>query len=120
LNKEKTIKILKGMGIAIWISIPFVLLFLRADQFDHGLTVCPSKYFLNRDCPGCGLTRATMHILHFDFVNAWAFNKLSFFIFPFLVMIYFHVVGRYFGKNWFGFLRSYYSSGKKKKSVEGK
>jgi len=115
LIKKIALKFLKGLVIFIWISIPFIFLILPSDQFDQGIVICPSKYFLNLNCPGCGLTRAIMHLMHFEFISAWTFNKLSFFIFPILIMIYFHVIGRYFNKNWFGFIRSWYSSGKKKK-----
>jgi hypothetical protein len=105
-------KLLKGVAIIFWIAIPFILLILPADQFDQGVVICPSKCLLNLDCPGCGLTRATMHLIHFHFTTAWNYNKISFVVFPILIMIYFHVIGRYFNKKWFGFIRSWYSSGK--------
>jgi hypothetical protein len=39
------------------------------------------------ECPGCGMTRATMSIMKFDFERAWHFNKLSFVILPILVTL---------------------------------
>ena len=33
-------------------------------------------------CPGCGLTRAFMLLLQFDFTGAWASNPLIFIVFP--------------------------------------
>ncbi|MEY2937812.1 MAG: hypothetical protein RL062_401 [Bacteroidota bacterium] len=42
------------------------------------------------ECLGCGMTRATMSILKFDFERAWHFNKLSFIVLPILAaMIFF-------------------------------
>ncbi len=37
------------------------------------------------ECLGCGMTRATMSIMKFDFERAWHFNKLSFIVLPILV-----------------------------------
>lgn len=39
--------------------------------------VCPVKYFLHIPCPGCGLTRGFVSILHFHFIDAFYDNALS-------------------------------------------
>ena len=39
--------------------------------------VCPVKYFLHIPCPGCGLTRGFVSILHFRFTAAFYDNILS-------------------------------------------
>ena len=39
------------------------------------------------ECLGCGMTRATMSIIQFDFERAWHFNKLSFVVLPLLVAL---------------------------------
>lgn len=51
--------------------------------------MCLSKIILNKECLGCGLTRATQHFIHFDFISAYNFNKLVFLIAP--LLIYFWV-----------------------------
>ena len=61
---------------------PLVLLILPADFFDNGQSICPSKLLLEKECPGCGITRGLQHLGHFDFQIAWKYNKLSFVIFP--------------------------------------
>lgn len=64
---------------------PLVLLLLPADYFDNGTTsVCLSKALAGMECYACGLTRATMHFIHFEFTKAWEFNKLSFVVVPLL------------------------------------
>jgi hypothetical protein len=40
------------------------------------------------NCYGCGMTRASMRLIHLDFVGAWEFNKLSFIVFPALAFYY--------------------------------
>lgn len=101
-------KYFKIAGLIIWLALPFFLLFLPANQFDQGEVFCPSKRFLNVDCPGCGLTRATQHVIHFDFAAAWHFNKLIVIVFPVLVMVYIHVLGKFIGKKYFSFLEKLY------------
>jgi hypothetical protein len=63
---------------------PLVLLLLPATFFDKGDSICLSKLLLGLECYACGLTRATMHFIHFDFQKAWEFNKLSFIVVPML------------------------------------
>ncbi|HEU4717942.1 MAG TPA: DUF2752 domain-containing protein [Bacteroidia bacterium] len=65
-----------------------MLIILPADYFDHGESICPSVIFFNRECFGCGTTRATMHMLHLQFREAWHFNRLSFALVPFLLYMY--------------------------------
>jgi hypothetical protein len=72
------------------IAIPIVLWSLPADFFDSGLPpLCISQILFHRSCPGCGITRAVQHALHFDFNTAWHFNKLVIFVLPFLIYFWF-------------------------------
>jgi hypothetical protein len=72
--------------IRIWITIitPFVLLILPSDFFDKGDSICLSKMLAGVECYACGLTKATMHFIHFQFTDAWNYNKLSFIVVPLL------------------------------------
>jgi hypothetical protein len=69
-------------------ALPIVLLILPPTYFDEGQSTCLSVLLLDKTCPGCGLTRATQHLIHFDFSAAGHFNKLSFLVFPLLVYWY--------------------------------
>jgi hypothetical protein len=90
------------------LGMPFVLLMLPADYFDNGTTVCPSKALLDIECPGCGLTRGVMHLIHFDFLAAWEFNKLSFIIVPLGIMLWFHILGKVINRPMFSFIDEWY------------
>lgn len=90
------------------IALPFFIIFFPQEWFNSSRDICLSQILLNKTCPGCGLTRATISITQFRFQDAWQLNKLSFIIYPFLVMIYFHVWGRLLNKPIFPFLRKFY------------
>ena len=68
--------------LVVLLIVPLVLLILPADFFDNGQSLCLSQLLLEKECPGCGLTRGLQNLGHFDFQKAWEFNKLSFVIFP--------------------------------------
>lgn len=68
----------------ITLVTPFVLWLLPADFFDKGESVCLSQLLAGVECYACGLTKATMHFVHFQFEEAWNFNKLSFIVVPML------------------------------------
>jgi hypothetical protein len=47
-----------------------------------GPPVCPTALFLGIPCPGCGLTRATLALLHGDVARALALHPLVFVLSP--------------------------------------
>ena len=78
----------KKIKITFLLAIPITLWILPADFFDHGTTICLSKSVLDIECWGCGITRAIMHLMHFDFEMAYDFNKLSFIVLPILFLVW--------------------------------
>lgn len=85
-------------GLARWRSAAIVvgspllwllLLLLPADFFDHhGPTLCLSRLLLGMGCPGCGMTRASMHALHADWTAAWHYNRLVVVVLPLLAWLW--------------------------------
>jgi hypothetical protein len=59
-----------------------VLLCLPADYFDTGQSVCLSVLLFDRECYACGMTRAIQHLIHFEFREAYEYNKLAFVVLP--------------------------------------
>lgn len=61
------------------------LLYLPANYFDSGQSICLSVLLFDQSCYGCGLTRAVQHLIHFEFIKAIEYNKLVIFVFPLLI-----------------------------------
>lgn len=72
----------------VLLILPIILLLLPADFFDNGKPICLSVVFFNAECYGCGMTRAIMHLIHFDIDGAIDYNLLSFIVLPFLVILW--------------------------------
>jgi hypothetical protein len=85
MSFKKTLNYIK---LIVLIAIPIILLILPADFFDTGQSICLSKLLLDKECPGCGSTKAIQHLIHLDFRQAWAFNKLSFLVFVIVFFIW--------------------------------
>lgn len=58
------------------------LIYLPADHFDEGDSICLSVVLFDRECYACGMTRGVQHLLHFEFKEAATFNYLSFIVLP--------------------------------------
>jgi len=83
----------------IWLGLlliqPIVLWLLPGDFFDNtGVEICPSKFLFNIECFGCGMTRAVMHMHHFEFEDAIFYNYGVVAIYPALVVVWFIWVKR--------------------------
>jgi hypothetical protein len=56
--------------------------------FDNGQTTCLSLLLFDKPCFACGMTRAIQHLIHLDFNSAYNFNKISFLVFPILIIFW--------------------------------
>ena len=71
VKKYKDLAILLGSVAVCYLFMSFVL----------GIS-CPLDYFFGLSCPGCGMTRAVMAALRFDFVAAFSFHPLWILLLP--------------------------------------
>jgi hypothetical protein len=78
---NKPFYIAKAFALAIF---PLVLLLLPTGFFDNGPEICLFTRLSGYHCPGCGMTRGCMHLIHLDIQKAWDYNKVSFIVLPIL------------------------------------
>ena len=91
-------KSLYRLYLIILVLIPILLFLLPADFFDTGNSICLSILFFDSECYACGITRAIQHLIHFDFLIAYEYNKLSIIILPLLTFSYYGEVKRILNK----------------------
>jgi hypothetical protein len=87
-NKE----VRQNIKYGVILVVPFILWMLPANFFDTGQSICLSKLIMERDCPGCGMTRAVQHAMHGEFTLAFGFNKVIIVIMPLFIFIYLRLV----------------------------
>lgn len=73
---------------------PLVLFLLPADFFDSGESMCISVQLFDMHCYGCGMSRAIQHLIHFDFQEAYDYNKLSFIVVFVLLIVWIQEIRR--------------------------
>ncbi len=78
---------LKIAGLSLFYIFSVVLLFLPSDYFDSGQSICVSVLLFDIQCYACGLTRAIQHLIHFEFQEAFAFNRLVVIVFPLILYL---------------------------------
>ena len=78
-------KLIQYIKLVLLILIPITLIILPANFFDNGKSVCLSVMLLDIECYGCGITRAIMHLIHFDLEEVLYYNILSFIVLPILI-----------------------------------
>lgn len=67
--------------------IKLILIFIAICMFLHFTKIgCPIKFLTGISCPGCGMTRAWLSVLHFNFSDAFYYHPL-FWIVPIVLLI---------------------------------
>lgn len=76
------------IGIAMAIAALGAAAIVVPDTLLHASPSCLISMLLEDRCWGCGITRASIAILHGDFTAAWRLNKFSIVVLPMLVFLY--------------------------------
>ncbi len=74
--KRATKKIIKTAVLTVFSA--YIILFYR----------CPIKLITGKDCPGCGMTRAIIAALRFDFSAAFSYHPLFWLIESELIFLF--------------------------------
>lgn len=74
--------------LGLYLIIPLVLFLLPLSLIEAAPSVCLFKNILGIECPGCGITRAVVSVLHGDWIRAWEYNRMVVVVFPLLCYLY--------------------------------
>ena len=70
-------------------AVLFLFFAFISDISVENLQICPFQRFFDMVCPGCGTTRAFIHVMQFEFAEAVRLNPLFvFFILPASLLIF--------------------------------
>lgn len=86
---KKTIKVtFYYVTLIVLITLPIVLFILPADFFDKGQNISLFALLGYEDFYSQGMTKACMHLIHFNFEQAYAYNRIAFIAFPILMYLW--------------------------------
>lgn len=63
----------KNIVLTLMVAVYFVIILPLMYYFK---IPCVFRHFLGLYCPGCGMTRAILSVIHFDFISAFYYNPL--------------------------------------------
>ena len=84
-------KVIKVFLLLLILGITYVILF---EKF-HIRIPCIFHELTGLLCPGCGITRCFISILHGDFVKAFHYNRLVFCMLPFALIYFIYLLYNY-------------------------
>lgn len=76
------------IGIALGVALIGAAALVVPDLLIRATPHCLISLLIDDVCWGCGITRATVALLHGKFAVAWGFNKLVFVVLPMLMYLY--------------------------------
>ncbi|MDR2424068.1 MAG: DUF2752 domain-containing protein, partial [Prevotellaceae bacterium] len=82
------LRVAAPVKILLLAALPVCLYFIPVDKMNEEHTICLFKNLTGHECWGCGITRATISAIQFDFTAAFQYNKLIVAVFPLLVYVW--------------------------------
>jgi hypothetical protein len=67
--------------------LPFLLFMVSLDDLDGKHSICLFKNLFGIECYGCGITKAVIASIQFDFIRAFNYNKLIVVVTPLIVYL---------------------------------
>jgi hypothetical protein len=82
---KKLYQLIKLWGLLLF---PLVLFIIPLEWLRNHHSICLFKNITGHECPGCGMTRAILSAIHFQFAQAVHYNKLFVVVLPVLIYIW--------------------------------
>jgi len=76
---------LKFVGL---VAFPILLYLIPLDWLNRQHSICLIKNIFGVECFGCGITRAIISAIQFNFTKAYMFNHLVIIVLPILIYVW--------------------------------
>lgn len=95
MRTKMTNESLTALGkMGLLLLVPLLLVLIPTSWLEGRRTLCPIKALTGRNCPGCGMTRATSSALHGNFKQALRYNRLVVIMLPILAYQWLQMLSR--------------------------
>ncbi|MGI6595846.1 MAG: DUF2752 domain-containing protein [Elusimicrobia bacterium] len=74
--------------VVLYLLLPVSLFFIPLSSVNKLHSICLYKNLFEIECPGCGITRAVLYVIHCRLSEAIALNKLIVIVFPLLAYLF--------------------------------
>jgi hypothetical protein len=71
-----------------FILIPIIIYIIPFEWVKDHNSICLYKNITGHECYGCGMTKAIFSAIHFNFTDAFYYNKLVIIVLPVLIYIW--------------------------------
>lgn len=68
--------------------MPVMVYLIPVSNIEKNPVPCLFRIILNKNCLGCGITRACLNAIHFNFNKAIEYNKLVVIVLPLCILCY--------------------------------
>jgi hypothetical protein len=87
---KKNFSLLQAILAIGVLALPFALFFVPMNWLEGHGTICLFKNIFGIECWGCGITRAVVSVVQFEFKRAIEYNWKVVIVFPILCWIWFN------------------------------
>lgn len=88
ISSSRADPVTTAIKVMALITVPIALALVPLGLLEQGPTVCVFHNLTGHDCPGCGMTRSLVALLHGDAVLALAYNKGIIIVAPLLLLLW--------------------------------
>lgn len=84
----KNSKKVEGIKFLLLLIIPIIIYVIPVSNIEKNPVPCISRMLFDIECRGCGITRATINLIHFNINKAIEYNSSVLIVLPILILVY--------------------------------
>ena len=98
IGPKRNNRIFNKLSFSVILVLPVLLYLVPLDWLSKQNTICLFKNIFGIDCYGCGITRAVLSGLHFNFEDAINYNIMVVIVLPLLIYIWIRITMSLYNK----------------------